>query len=211
MLIAHRRLSFFMFLLVASLSLNGCTYLKNRGNDARDIFDVGVTVNTSLKPQFAFYFDQFSIFTLGYSHFKGKIFGNVNSKDGLLDYENYDWGVVAWGSRKEGADPFDPTDPRQARADQKDLKERPRFDLGLARIPFSNDPPPWRQYIECHRIFHFGYVGIVFNLRPLDLIDFLVGWTTLDILHDDNRAGQAPAAASEPAAPAAKPATPAAK
>ena len=35
---------------------------------------------------------------------------------------------------------------------------------------------------------HLGRVGLVANFRWGEIADFLLGWTTLDIAHDDNRA-----------------------
>ena len=37
----------------------------------------------------------------------------------------------------------------------------------------------------CNHFIHFGHHGFVFNIRYLELIDFLLGWTTLDLCGDD--------------------------
>ena len=48
--------------------------------------------------------------------------------------------------------------------------------------------------------------GLVLNLRPADMVDFLLGWTTYDFMGDDFYAQAAAAAAAKEAPAAAEPA-----
>jgi hypothetical protein len=56
-------------LTVLILAGSGRAYMHNRGNDAAQIFDVGVTV--SVKPGFSLYAGSLNILTLGFSHVDG--------------------------------------------------------------------------------------------------------------------------------------------
>ena len=181
-----RRLMFLAVVAALLLQLTGCTYMKARGRDAMDMFDVGITVNDSVVPQFGCYFDQFTVIGIGYSHVDCKVLGVVNRHAGFMNYKNHDWNALVWGSKQDGAEPFNPADPRQARQDQRNLKERPAFDTGFVReIPSENTPPPL-QFAQCNRIIHLGYVGVIFNVRPGEILDFILGWSTLDIIGDDD-------------------------
>ena len=173
-------------LLVLMILFSGCSYLQKRGNDAKDIFDIGFTVSDHLKPDFAIYLDFFGRTPIGGAYVEdAKLLGIGNHKMGWLDYENKSWGAVVWGSEKSGSGEFDPTDPYQARADQQDLTERPRFHTGAVRMIAQDNAPHPIQFAACDKGIHLGWIGFLANCRPLELVDFLAGWTTLDFLNDD--------------------------
>jgi hypothetical protein len=159
--------------------------MGDRGRDALDMVDLGITINTHARPDFAVYGDIFSLIQLGYAHVDGKAIGIGNRQIGVLDHEFKNWGALVWGSEQKGSGAFDPTDPHQARPDQHELTERPRFDVGLLRLGESDNPPPAVQFLEVDRGFHLGWIGIFATVRPLDIIDFVLGWTTIDIIGDD--------------------------
>lgn len=165
--------------------LNGCAYFKHRGNDALDFLDIGVTVTDKLEPDLDIYFDFFSFVPVGFSRVDGKFYGLSRRRFGQLAYTNHSWGVVVWGRETRGIGEFDPNDPYDARPDQKDLTERPRFDIGLVGLPAGDERPPWRHYFECNRGLHLGWVGVDLTCRISELFDFVLGWTTLDIMGDD--------------------------
>mgnify|MGYP001076470318 CR=1 FL=1 len=171
----------------ALVMFTGCSYMSKRGHDALDIFDIGATVNKTAVPQFGLYFDQFTVVGLGYSDVNATFFGICNGRAGAQDYVNQDWQAVAWGSLHDGAEPFNPEDPYQARADQRNLTERPTFDSGFVRLASTDNPPPAMDYTMCRKIVHLGYAGLVLNCHPVELFDFLAGWTTLDFMNDDAR------------------------
>jgi hypothetical protein len=173
-----------LFMVCLCLS-SGCAYLKNRGNDALDIMDLGFTVNDRIEPQIGLYIDFFNILPLGYSNVEGKIIGFGNRQAGWLDHADNSWGVIFWGREMKALGEFNPKDPHRTRKDQRDLTQWPYYNVGLARMISEDDIPPTPQFIECQRVFHFGWIGFIAHLRPVDLADFILGWTTLDIVGDD--------------------------
>jgi hypothetical protein len=192
-----------LILLAAAIVLqSGCSYMKNRGNDLSDVFDVGITVTPKIKPEFALYVDFFTILPIGYSSLDNKLLGLENRKSGYLDYTKRSWGLILWGSEKQGSEPFNPLDPHQARDDQRDLTERPKFDTGIVSRVTGDDPPPSSQIYQCDKLAHIGWVGILLNCRILELMDFVAGWTTLDFMDDDGKPREVamPQPASQPAA-----------
>jgi hypothetical protein len=177
-------LLFCLFLAIALLG-NGCAYMRARGNDALDIFDIGVTVSPHAQPDFAAYAGFINEFNLGYAKVDGTFYGLHNRQFGALDYENHSWGALVWGTSKHGAGAFNPNDPHQARRDQRELTERPEFGVGIVRNIYADKPLPFPQYFQCDKMLHLGWVGLVLNCRIGDVVDFILGWTTLDIMQDD--------------------------
>ena len=166
----------------------GCSspYLRNRANDAMDLADIGITITPALQPQFAAFFDFYNFTPLGYADVKGKLLGVGNRQIGWLDYEFQAWGLLVWGQRKYGAGKFNPADPHQARSNQKNITERQKYDVGFLGSFAGKNPPPELWFMDCGpRILHLGWIGIVETSRWPDVVDFLLGWTTLDLLRDD--------------------------
>lgn len=169
-----------------AITLNGCAYFKNRGDDAREMFDFGVTVTTKWTPDFALYLDFFNMLPFGYAHIDGKIIGMCHGQFGLLNYEEKSWGLLLWGSEKRGAD-FDPLDINQARKDQRELTTRPRFDAGYLSIKHGYQPPPGWHHIGCQRGFHYGWLGFHLSQRLHEVADFFAGLLMgVDLLDDDS-------------------------
>ena len=175
-----------LLLLVVITLVSGCTYFRARGRDALDMMDIGFTVTDKWSPDFSIYADFFQITPLGFTSIDGKVLGIGNRQIGLLDYENKSWGVLLWGSDWKGSGIFNPKDPRQARGDQRDATERPRFNTGIVRMLAQGNRPPTPTFIECDRGIHLGWIGFHFSVRPGDILDFILGWTTLDIMGDDD-------------------------
>ncbi len=175
-----------IFVVLALGVSTGCAYLNARGRDALDIMDIGITVTDKWSPDFSLYADFFQITPIGYTSIDGKVLGIGNRQIGLLNYENNSWGILLGGSDRKGSGAFNPEDPRQVRADQRDASERPRFNTGVVRMIAEGNAPPTPTFFECDRGIHLGWIGFHFSLRPLDLLDFILGWSTLDILEDDD-------------------------
>jgi len=182
--ISHLLILFSVILIL--ISSIGCSYLKKRGNDALDIFDIGISVTDKWEPDFSIYINPFEIAPIGYSRIDGKFLGIGNRQVGWLDHEHRAWGAVVWGSEKAGSGEFNPNDPHQVRDDQSNLKERPKFNVGIVRMTKKNNVPPLLQFFQCDKCVHLGWIGVRANCRLADLIDFIIGWTTIDILDDDN-------------------------
>jgi hypothetical protein len=179
---------FTLLLLLANLS--GCSYMTKRGHDAIDIFDIGFTVTQKATPDFAAYIDFFGRTPLGFASVDATLYGmGFNRQLGAIPYTNHSWGVVAWGSEKLGVGDFDAKNPYQARVDQQDAKDFPRFNTGFVRMIAEDDAPPPVTFAACDKGIHLGYIGFLANCRPLELVDFILGWTTIDIMDDDDGLG----------------------
>jgi len=196
-------------LLPTLLLTNGCVYLQNRGHDAADMFEVGITVSS--KAQLAIYpAAYFNLVSLGYSNVEGTYYGIGGRTIGSMPFKDKaSWGVVLWGYDNLNVGPFNPDDPHQAwRSDMAKVKaqgnplpgDRPEYSYGAITLAVEGHSAPPITYFQCRRNVHLGWIGIHASLRPLDIVDFILGWTTLDILGDDQPA-PAPAAPSSPPAP----------
>jgi len=171
--------------LVAAYMATGCAYMRNRGHDAMDIIDVGIDLPKSAKPQFGLYLNFFNVVPIGYASVDSKQIGMGNRQAGWLDHEQEFWGAVIWGKGKVGNGQFDPLDPHQVRPDQAGIAERQSYNAGIPRMIAEGNPPPPLQFMDCDKGFYLGYIGFHANCRPFDVIDFILGWTTLDIMGDD--------------------------
>lgn len=176
-----------ILVLAAGAMLSSCAYFKNRGNDALDMFDIGISVTPHLMPNGAAYVDFFNMLPLGVSYIDdSKLLGIGYRQAGWLDYQAKNWGVLAYGSELQGAGVFNPYDPRQGRQGETLETDWTRHDAGFIGVFTGDTPPPQRHYFECARVFHIGWIGILFDIRPGDIADFILGWSTLDIQGDDN-------------------------
>lgn len=170
----------------------GCAYTQDRGRDALDIFDIGLTV--SAKPGFAAHFDFFNITPVGFSHVDGWWLGIGQRQAGIMELRDRAWGVILWGSVQQRIGEFNPHHPYLMwRSTVREMEERgeplpteaQRYNTGLVRMISQDNTPPPLTFTSCRRLFHFGWIGIGFNIRPVEFADFLVGFTTLDITGDD--------------------------
>jgi hypothetical protein len=160
--------------------------MRNRINDLADIVDVGITVTPQAEPQFGLFFDFYNFLPFGYVDVNGKILGLGNRQLGWSDFEMKAWGLLAWGRKKYGTGKFNPADPHQARSNQRGLTERQTYDVGFVGSFAGKNPPPELWFMDCGpRILHLGWIGLYETSRYPDLLDFILGWTTLDILRDD--------------------------
>ncbi len=174
-------------LLTGSIALQGCSYMADRGRDAMDIMDIGLTVTPELKPDFALYVDFFNVTPIGYSNVDGKVMGIAYRQAGWwMDYQTHNWGVLTHGSEKQGAGVFNYNNPHFAHVGETYEEPWPRWDAGFIGVFTGDNPPPKLHHLECSRIVHVGWVGIIWDIRPFDVFDFIFGWTTFDMMGDDN-------------------------
>jgi len=159
-----------ILVVAAALSSTGCAYLQNRGQDFTDIFDVGVTV--SAKPQFTLYAGFLNILSVGYSDFDGTLLGMAGRSYGVVDARQNAGGLVLWGYEQFGYEDFEADDPDSPPA------------WGVA-VAGRGERPPKMQIINCPKMLHLGWIGLALNCKFGQLADFLVGWTTIDIMGDD--------------------------
>jgi len=159
-------------LLVSMFLCSGCAYLANRGNDALDVLDIGVTA--SKDPKFALYASDFSIISIGYSNVDGTLVGIGGREVGAMPVRHHAGAVVLYGYERFGYEDFDMQDP--------DSPEKWRVGLiGLLEGPL----PPKHQFANVPRMLHLGWIGLALNIRFGELADFILGLTTIDIMHDD--------------------------
>jgi hypothetical protein len=169
-------------LLAALCVAQGCTYLKNRADDAMDIVDVGFTFSKT--PQFAAYYDFVPIIPIGYGDVKGRFVGLGGGKlAGWAAHRERSYGLVLWGQEEVGfGKSASNLDKMTAKERNKALKFQRTGLIGMAQGPF-----PGPEYlISCPHYLHVGWIGAVATPRYLQIVDFVLGWTTLDICFDDD-------------------------
>jgi len=170
----------------------GCGYLENRGNDALDMIELGLTL--SKRPYFALHQDYFNLLPHGYSRVRGAYVGLGARQFGVLDFDDETWGALVWGSKHLQIGELNPRDPHQVwLSDMRKLKaagkplpvRTQRYNDGVVRMVREGHPPPWPTFVSCRRNLHLGWVGLFASMHPVEIIDFIVGWTSLDIVGDD--------------------------
>jgi hypothetical protein len=175
---------------VAASAAPGCAYLKNRGNDALDIFDIGLTV--SRKPGVSLYCGCLNLIPIGYASVEGTLMGLGERQVGLLPARQHAAGVLLWGAEQFA---YGVNFQREAPNSPPDWRIGA---IGLAEGP----RPPGRHLISCPKTLHLGFIGITITCKPNEALDFLLGWGTLDIMKDDvypePSKGQEPKASARP-------------
>ena len=73
----------------------GCSYLRNRGSDALDMFDAGVT--WTRKPQFGIYANCPFLAPAGYAKVDGHFAGIGGGQLGVVEHRQDNVGLLAWG------------------------------------------------------------------------------------------------------------------
>jgi len=159
-------------LLVAMLTSTGCAYLKARGNDALDIFDVGVTV--SKKPGLSLYIGFLNIISGGYSNMDGHILGIGGSDTGVVPARHKAHGVVLWGKEQLGYRDVDFSSPNSPEP----------WHVGVVGL-IQGPGPKGRNVVNCPKLFHLGFIGLTLNCKFGEAADFLLGWFGGDIRADD--------------------------
>jgi hypothetical protein len=174
MKVSRRSVGVILVVLLAGMLFNsGCAYLQNRGNDALDIFDVGIT--TSEEPQFALYAGFLNIAALGYSNVDGTLAGIGHRNVGVMQVRHHAAGILVYGDEQFGYDgdynAADPNSPEPWRVGIVGLMEGPG--------------PRNGQVVNCPKLLHLGWLGLTLNCKFGELADFILGLTTLDIMSDD--------------------------
>ena len=163
--------------------------MTNRGNDLSDMFELGITLTPRLKPTFAARIDAFNVISLGYSHADLMMFGWSDRNLGKLRLRDEFWGAFAWGKAKLWIGPAGDAEsapigtwlPETSRP----WDGREPFTVGFAGAFAGTPRPVKRSFGECPKLVHLGWIGLYANGSPLDWVDFVLGWTGLDIGGDD--------------------------
>jgi len=169
-------------LVVILLGATGCasSYWKDRGADASDFLDIGITY--SREPQVAVYAGFQSLLSVGYASVDGGMLGLGQGQFGDIAMRNRAAGLVVAGAEQYafGAhyDPADPAYPEWRGA-------------GFCLLSHKT-PATTMEFLQCPKFVHLGWIGLNVNCKIGELLDFVLGWTTLDIGGDDGakRAGK---------------------
>jgi len=176
-----RRLSTTGLLAFAALAAGGCGYLRDRGNDAMDVADVGFTF--SERPQFAAYYDFIPVAPIGYGDVEGWFAGIGGGQICLwAPHTERSYGLILWGQEEVnfGTPKADLDAMTEERRNEALLFQRTGL-IGMIQGPF---PGP-AYLISCPHYVHLGWIGGVASPRYLEMLDFALGWTTFDICGDD--------------------------
>lgn len=142
----------------------GCTYLRNRGSDAKQMMDLGFTF--SKKPQFGLYANCPMVTPIGYSKVDGYFVGVGGGKLGAGEHHQDNAGVLFWGREKNSWKGLDEND----KATTEDHK------AGVVGIAQSAKEGNLRYRPACVHYLHLGFVGLMWNLNYHKMADFFCGW-----------------------------------
>jgi len=168
------RVGMAMVAAAAFVSLSGCSsYLEKRGQDAVQMLEIGITHTD--QPSNAFFVCGVSIVGFGAANLEGTFTGMGGNQIGTTKFYYRSVGYGLWTYEEIGWGDYDKTR-------QETLYS---YYGGIAG---------WIEHIQrrpgyapgCNHFIHFGRSGFVFNVRYLEILDFLLGWTTLDICGDDD-------------------------
>jgi len=161
------------------LGASGCgsvgTYFKYRYEDFTEMADLGISFTKT--PQLGLYWNSLELIVAGYCKVDGYFIGFGGGQFGMTRmYANcygllYSVEKVGWGDGLDGEHPEDV------------IAERTGGILGILLPPYNSGP---NYTPACVHFFpHLGYIGLVWNGRYTQILDFVLGWTTLDICGDD--------------------------
>lgn len=170
----------------------GCAvarYFQYRFEDATEVVDVGITISKT--SQLALYWNSLDLLVIGYSDFDGYFVGYGGGQIGVTRLYNHCWGSgLAFGEETIGWG-WDLGAPGEAKPDDMLIRRRSGI-LGILS---------WAMHVDItgnefgcspnytpacvHFVPHIGYVGVVWNARYMEFLDFALGWAGIDICGDD--------------------------
>lgn len=170
-----RRIVLGLTVVAGAAVLGGCgsPYLRQRRNDLLQVGDLGIT--TSKKPYLSVHACGLGLVSAGAGRLDGKFTGLGGDQVGTQDHYHRALGLVVWSYDEIGwGDKVDPKDPNTLL----------QWHIGpVGWLGYPKRPPSYS--LACTHYLHLGFVGLMSNLRYLEMVDFLLGWTTLDIMGDD--------------------------
>lgn len=173
---ARREIGLLLAIAAIAAATQGCGYFRHRLDDSKEMFDVGFTF--SKKPQFAAYTNCPIIFPIGYGKVDGHFVGVGGGKAGVMKHQESSSGLLLWGREEVTWEKFDETAPSGPQIEDGGL-----LGLATAKEEHRIRTPACKHYL------HLGWVGLVGNVRWLEIPDFLLGWFLLDPSRDDGEDG----------------------
>ena len=148
-------------------------YVQYRAQDSVEMVDVGFTF--SVKPCVGLYWNSLDLLVGGYSNIDGYFVGLGGNQIGITRCYADCIGLIVSRERVGWGD-FD-------KDDDKTLFVRYGGLAGLASLATGGNPDYTPACV--HFFPHIGYVGLVWNARWTQILDFVVGFTTIDLARDD--------------------------
>lgn len=161
---------------ILTITLSGCSYLKNRGNDILDIADAGLTVGLEREPGMAMYAQVTPIASLGFSKVDGAYLGLADREAGALFIEHKAHGVLLWGQEALGIGPTELSAKGRANV----------YGQGALRVAKRGDHPSWKKWADVQASVHIGWFGVHARVKPMQAIDFITGIFFWDMLGDND-------------------------
>ncbi len=156
------------------LAATGCGYVKDRGQDAVDLFDLGFTVTK--RPQFGMYANCPFLAPAGYGKVDGQYVGIGDGKVGVMEHHQDNIGLVVYGRENTtwGQD--------QEEHDRSEVNEVAPAGFVTDAVDKDIDYDP-----ACVHYLHLGFVGVAGNIHYAEFPDFFAGWLGFDPRHDDGQ------------------------
>jgi hypothetical protein len=152
--------------------LTGRSYPQDRLGDARDTLDVGVTVSS--RPGSSFCADFLNVAPLGYAQVDGYTIGMGGGHTGYMPMRQRAAGVLLRDSEKSAHEEFDSQDPENP-------PSSPVGSFGLMEGPRRCNG----HIVSCPELLHLGWIGLTLNCKFAGIANFILGWTTCDLMGDD--------------------------
>ena len=160
----------------------GCTavtkYFANRYNDALQMADVGITLTST--PQLGLYWNSLDALTFGYASLDGTFVGWGGNQIGETPFHVRAWGFI-YAYQEIGWGDYDVDDPKTMYITNGGLPGYFMF-----WVPGIPQKIPAYSPACVHFFPHLGYVGLCWGIRWYEVLDFIVGFTTIDLAGDDN-------------------------
>ena len=181
-------------LVLLATSLPGCIlgkqsvgeFFKYRYEDMMEILELGYT--TSETSQFAFYIDCLGSWPIGYGHVEGTYHGPGFGGWTSRPHYQYSIGYFVWGYEVSGWDDYDKTKPETLNTQTTGVVGTFFGPEGLPQVLSNSDRAPRPSYFPgCVHYWHFGRIGLLWNIRYTEIVDFLAGLVFLDPWGDDGK------------------------
>jgi hypothetical protein len=164
----------------------GCTYLHRRAGDALEVADVGLAF--SKRPYLSCFmiFPPIHLSPIGAGAVDGW-FAGLGGGTVWSPYYERSIGLLLWGEETLA---FGKSRADLQGLDADELREQATH-YRTGPIGLIQGPLPTNDYaVACPHYLHVGWIGVVATPRYSEILDFLLGWSTVDISFDDKSRGK---------------------